>query len=220
MKLYKLRGLGTCEDVRRAKEILETGNFWFARFYELNDPMEGVFKVAEEEGPDELVAQLFAEKSQYGICSFSRQEGFEMPEMWGYYANGFKGMAVEVEVPEGLDLRKVQYDDNLLIPRHPKDIAEILPLLSTKSTAWDREHEYRVLRKFGLGEQHAGKILAVHFGDPYGGLVNSTEILKANRSLQEYLLVRDCLKAVAKRRGILTSRVAVRGRKVVSENWP
>jgi|GEM_PF-5983772 hypothetical protein len=44
MKLYKFRPLGSCLDLERAQEILAQGKFWCSPFWELNDPMEGVYR--------------------------------------------------------------------------------------------------------------------------------------------------------------------------------
>ena len=43
MKVYKFRKLTNESDLDRLKGILETGNFWCSNFWDLNDPMEGVF---------------------------------------------------------------------------------------------------------------------------------------------------------------------------------
>lgn len=96
MKLYKFRPLAKEEDFQRAKSIIETGCFWCSRFSELNDPMEGVFCTANHK----IIDDAYKQKVSYRICSFSAEAAFENPCMWGYYANGFKGIAIEIEVSD------------------------------------------------------------------------------------------------------------------------
>ena len=43
LALYKFRTLGSNDDLKRIKDIIENGEFWCSKFYEMNDPMEGVY---------------------------------------------------------------------------------------------------------------------------------------------------------------------------------
>ena len=97
MKLYKFRPLANDRDRDYLKEILETRKFHCSKFQDLNDPMEGIYYAADRAN---IIDLIFKAKARYKICSFSNEEAFSKPIMWGYYANGFRGVAVEIEVSE------------------------------------------------------------------------------------------------------------------------
>ena len=48
LKLYKFRSLGEPNSVNRVVGILRTKKFWCSKFWDMNDPMEGVFNIAQE----------------------------------------------------------------------------------------------------------------------------------------------------------------------------
>lgn len=100
LTLYKFRSLGDDESLNRAHDILTTGKFWCTRLWEMNDPMEGVFTLESSSRAREIIDELFFKKDKRVICCFSQQPALESPTMWGYYANGFKGYAVEIQVDE------------------------------------------------------------------------------------------------------------------------
>jgi hypothetical protein len=52
---------------------------------------------------------ILGAKAHYKICSFSDEKAFSNPIMWGYYANGFRGVAVEIEVC-GEEVNKIKYE--------------------------------------------------------------------------------------------------------------
>ena len=108
IKLYKFRSLRTCEDLQRLKEILDTGKFWCSKFSEMNDAMEGVYYATHEN----IIEQIYNEKNRYKICSFSGKLAFENPCMWGYYAGGFQGVAIEIEI-DSSGIYKVDYEKDL-----------------------------------------------------------------------------------------------------------
>lgn len=56
------------------RKILETGEFWCSRFWELNDPMEGVYLFDDGMLTSE---SIFSEKSSHALCSFSGKRAFK-----------------------------------------------------------------------------------------------------------------------------------------------
>ena len=134
IKLYKFRELTTCQHFYRTIDILEKNEFYCSKFYEMNDPMEGVYISTDQSKIDEI----FNEKDSKRICSFSNKKGFENLAMWGYYTNGFKGIAIEIEVNDE-DVKEVKYRCNIPITN---DIEEIL---TTKLKCWEHESEYRFI---------------------------------------------------------------------------
>lgn len=61
----------------------------------MNDPMEGVYLAPLDESK---ISKMFEEKDGFVICSFSSEEALDNPLSWGHYANGFKGIAIGIEV--------------------------------------------------------------------------------------------------------------------------
>ena len=107
--LFKFRSIADRQDFERARKIIETGEFWCSKLWEMNDPMEGVYAHATEELEDWQIGNLFSMKNNYVMCSFSGEKALIDPLMWGYYASGFKGISIEVEVEDVPEIRKVSY---------------------------------------------------------------------------------------------------------------
>lgn len=184
MKFYKFRKLTSELDYYRLKEIIENNDFWCSSFWELNDPMEGVFSIDTKLA--EKISEIHGEKGQYKICSFSGKRAFENPIMWGYYADGFKGVAIEIDLSEE-KLKKIKYSDSAM----EFDSSSVLDdnvekILLNKNTAWEHEDEYRYLEKQNDNYFKVEKINAVYFGTPYENLENSEDILKNRESFNRY----------------------------------
>jgi len=210
MKLYKFRSLRSCEDLTRAQEILETGRFWCSRFWELNDPMEGVYWFHAGTLTDEFIRTLYGEKSKHAICSFSGERAFSNPLMWGYYANGFKGIAIEVDVDcPGSSIEKMYYASEVVnIKNNETTDAAVKRILTTKLCCWAHEDEYRYLRQGGNGLHEIGTITAVHFGVPYKTIINAEDAQRRPR-VREYLCRVKSLEQTAKDQGISCSQVDI-----------
>ena len=199
MKLYKFRPLGSKTDFERVKRILNTGEFWCSRFQELNDPMEGVFLTSNPS----LVDKIYYAKKNYVICSFSTIWAFKKPAMWGYYANGFKGIAIEVKVNKN-SVKKIEYKKEIKSISEYQNKNEIESLLSAKLPCWKHENEYRFLKILDECDndnfQQIGKITAVYFGNPFGDVDNKEEIYQNNQALRCYKcyanMLKNCLKDV------------------------
>lgn len=183
MKLYKFRALSNCDDFSRIKEIIETGEFWCSKFMDMNDPMEGVYLSAELNKKE--IAKIYDEKESYKICSFSGENGFKNPLMWGYYANGFKGIAIEIEIEESDN----QQDKIVPINYETKkdERGNIIDILTYKRKCWEHENEYRFLDKEIGNRVKIGKITKVYFGHPYNNVNNQEIIMNNNKKLQKYL---------------------------------
>lgn len=177
MIIYKFRSLGTQEDFIRAKIIIETGHFWCSKFSELNDPMEGAFHASTIEKINEASTQ----KMQYKICSFSNVGAFKNPTLWGYYANGFRGIAIEVKCAND-QLKKINYEKDI-VSIDEKTVEEIL---TTKLKSWKKEGEYRFLVESKNNFHQIGTINAVYFGNPYYRAVNKSDIYDTTPVLKKY----------------------------------
>lgn len=175
MKLYKFRQLTSCKDLERIIEILETNKFHCAKFFEMNDPMEGVYIATDKS----KINKIFSDKNKKRICSFSSKEGFENFAMWGYFANGFKGIVIEIEVDESI-VKKVKYEDE--VPEK-ENVEEIL---TTKLKYWQHEAEYRFITEDNEDKCGIGKITKIYFGSPYENLTNSDKIIQESKQILEY----------------------------------
>jgi hypothetical protein len=213
--LYKFRSLANQVDFDRAKAIMETGHFWCSKFSELNDPMEGVFFMIASniESAREKIDDIYSEKNRYKICSFSGAGAFRNPAMWGYYANGFRGMAIEIEVDEK-EVEKINLANDIVsIENSIASDYDVKKILTTKLACWKHEDEHRFLRKSESNYHKIGKINTVYFGSPYKDTINHQTIYSASHILSNYNDLKNELKNVAN--GITCYSVKVDGDKVV-----
>ncbi len=197
MKLYKFRSLagstdckskaGDKSDYCRVIDIIKEGKFWCSSFWELNDPMEGIFFHANRNS----IEELYKEKEKYKICSFSGFNGFINPLLWGYYANGFRGIAIEIEIgnikengysqiPDCEKVYQVKYIPTISSVSHSNDVIKIL---TRKLNIWKHEDEFRFLTTDNPNFQKIGNITNVFFGNPYGNVTNRDEF--ANKDIIE-----------------------------------
>jgi hypothetical protein len=190
MKLYKFRsiaGNSNCESVSksnycRVKDIIKTGKFWCSYFWELNDPVEGLFFANTK-----LLKIIYNMKIMYKICSFSGINGFKNPLLWGYYASGFKGIAIEIEINSRY-IYQIQYVSEIfptIIKENNINDKHIQDILTRKLIGWQHEDEFRFLMKTNENKQKIGEITNVYFGDPYGNIDISSE-LKKEEAIKEY----------------------------------
>lgn len=167
MKLYKFRPLANNTDLERIEEILSTGKFWFSRFWEMNDPMEG-FYLRGEDVDDNLVSSIYDDKSTTVTCCFSKEEAVLDQRLWGYYANGFKGVAIKVHATSGF--KCIEYEDELLTAAELNGTDPVRTILSRKRGCWEHEKEARVFRSSDSERNKSftvGKITGVIFGASY-----------------------------------------------------
>lgn len=144
--LYKYRVLGSSIELQneRTFEILETSEMYGSDYKGLNDPMEGYYKVNENQDRD-IIDKLKSDKKELRICSLSKSN--KNPLLWGHYANGNKGIAIGV--------RTFFPKDNLIKLTYGKQIPLFSDLerlsaseiLSYKTTPWKYEKEWRVISK-------------------------------------------------------------------------
>lgn len=216
MSIYKFRSLINEKDCDRLKNILETGHFWCSNFWELNDPMEGVFNIDDKDN----VNKFFNLKEQYKICSFSGIKGFENLVMWGYYATGFKGVAIEVEIEiitedcqcgENGGVKKIECDDNL-----PND-SDIEKILLNKNTVWEQEDEYRFLIKSENNNHKIGKITTIYFGNPYGNIENKNQVREKSTDFSQYEKFKEKIIKVAKGMNIFCWDVKIEQGKIIKD---
>lgn len=183
LKLYKFRPLGGCVAAKRTKEVIETGEFWCSPLWEQNDSMEGAYSYWQSHEIPNGSIDIYSEKNSYRICSFSGKGALKDPKMWGYYANGFKGLAIEIEISSD-EIKKVDYQNSLL--REDTNSPDIKKIITTKLKCWKSENEYRFLTQGETGNKKIGKITGIYLGEPYGSLDNTSRIIENSSKLQKY----------------------------------
>lgn len=197
-KIYRFQRLSSKTDLKRLKAIIETEYFWCSSFFEMNDPMEGLFSSDKA-----VVKEIMEQKQAYKICSFSSEDVLKKPMMWGYYANAFKGVAIEVDLDvrkEGIwngEVKAITYTND---PPSAED--DVVKILTTKSKSWKEEEEYRFLVPSESNYQKIGKISRVYFGNPYDILDNKKEIEAITPFFQEYIKLRDELIKITQAKGV------------------
>ena len=204
LTLYKFRPLGDCESCQRAEEILETGRFWCSPIWEQNDAMEGVYTYFNSADAAQQLHEVFSVKNRKRICSFSGEFALTKPTMWGHYANGFKGIAIRVEIEEGT-VRKVRYRNDpeawTGVIRGETTEAKVVRILTTKLTSWRTEREYRYLTDDPSPKQKIGKITGVCFGEPYCEVQNMHQVVDHSHKLQSYQHCKRRLTTIARKNG-------------------
>lgn len=169
MKVYKFRSLENQVSYERAIDILTTGRFRFSRYWEMNDPMEGLYKGSKSLS-DETASIVFGEKANRLICCFSREIALRNPLMWGYYTHGFKGAAIEVEI-DRTQLTPIVYSNQLIRYANVGTLDQrVTSIPSRKLKCWKHEREVRAFQ-FNNDDPNqlypVGTVTGVVLGMPY-----------------------------------------------------
>jgi hypothetical protein len=112
--------------------------------------------------------------------------------MWGHYANAGMGVAIEIEVNDCKDIKKVTYNNSY------EKLNSIEQILTHKSKEWEYENEFRYIAENEDKSKKIGDITKIYFGTPYKKLINYNEIKKSHTKLEEYLKYKQKLKKICK----------------------
>ena len=140
MHFYKYRSLS---NIRYFLDILIFKRLYLASYSELNDPMEGAFRI--QNGVDvSWLSLLRSEKNNIHICSLSNSI-----LMWSHYADSHKGCCIELEVTSktGIKETPVQYVDKIEAVYGNNYKEEAYLILSRKLKCWDYEKEVRIMKE-------------------------------------------------------------------------
>ncbi len=190
MKIYKFRSLGDAKHLSRIKGIIENG-FYCCDFLEFNDMNEGVFIINNSNVQIDV-----SDKQKYNICSFSGKNALNSQLMWGHYANAGMGIAIEVDIKDFSNIKKVNYDNS------KENLDTIEEILTHKSLEWAYENEFRYLSKEDIKKVHIGVITKIYFGTPYKNLINYEDIKQVHKKLKSYLELQDNLKKICNEHNI------------------
>jgi len=122
--------------------------FYAAKYYDLNDPMEGIFN-CDEGTKKEYINDIKKGKQKLRICAFSKDP--QNPLLWAHYADGFKGICIKVEIDEkfqDFEIVKVEYSDKRIcfnnnVARLRGEFPKLI--LRQKAKEWTVEKEVRLL---------------------------------------------------------------------------
>lgn len=148
MLAYKFR---TVEDLNRVTDILINRRLWCADVQSLNDICEADIRVGDDRGREiqlfEFGMKVSKAISEWRVCSLCKNFDHEL--LWAHYANGSRGVVIEVSLPP-TDAITVTYNDNFVFLSHyidnGVDVA-VRAALTRKKTAWQYEQEVRVLAR-------------------------------------------------------------------------
>lgn len=157
MNAFKFRAM---HDLGRVLGLIASGELWCADWRTLNDPMEGFFYYEPDDAMAEtqqLVDSISMGKRGKYVCSLSAD--FRIATQWAYYADEFRGLALEYDLSELEALEQVSVDRVRYEPlsanfdiyqnKDPMRLAELI--LLTKIDEWRHEKEIRIIsRKEGL----------------------------------------------------------------------
>ena len=178
MILYKFKPLTDFEFVA---DIIINNRLFTTKYTSLNDPMEGFFfDYREGKYKDTGIAEA---RKKHLVCSLSAT--LSDPLLWAHYADGFKGVCIEVEINESLikphkidyskDALVISYDRSDKLMGEPRpDVNEMaIQTLTRKFPDWAYEQEYRLLNHSDNPFLEDGvQVLSVTFG------VNTSPIYK------------------------------------------
>lgn len=168
MKLYKYKSL---QNFEHFADIILNKRFYAAQFFELNDPMEGVFNF-EHGTKEEYLKQIKEGKKKLLICSFAQEPDNVL--LWSHYANGCRGVCIEVEINDDArrdyEVAHINYvRDRITFSNEEARLIEEVPkiLLNKKNIKWKYEKEVRVLshEKYVYGLKITGILLGIKISE-------------------------------------------------------
>jgi hypothetical protein len=159
MLLYKFRDL---KKIDRIFDILENKQLYCSSYDDLNDPFEGEYNYYYGDSTCGVgvcgEAECGSDGNHYntlnncnlGICSLSSKN--DDVRMWSFYADGHKGICIEIEWDDDKkqDIYPVTYDLDPKKVTHENLNDEVIKrILSRKSSHWNYESESRIISTLG-----------------------------------------------------------------------
>jgi hypothetical protein len=177
--------------------------------------MEGVYYFMNyDENKEDLIEKIFNEKEGYKICSFSHEKAFSNPILWGYYANGFRGVAVEVDVGKE-EVREIKYEPELPRIEGGNYKKNAIKILTSKLRPWSHECEYRFMIKSLNNKHKIGNITALYFGDPYERAHNRNNIVENSNNIRRYLEFKNGILKITRKKKLRVYSVTIQNNKVI-----
>lgn len=150
MKAYKFRG---SDQIAFALDIIIKKRLFCAPWHQLNDPLEGQFTGVMEYGDkaaSKHLEKVVKEKYRFRVCSLSKSYSSHL--LWAHYATGFRGLAIEVELPPPSEcIVEVEYrkafELDVMFDSASKVESTAKSILSSKYREWEYEDEIRIIQK-------------------------------------------------------------------------
>lgn len=165
MKVYKFR---STEQISFIFDILMNKRLYCADWKNLNDPMEGMFAYSHRKDFDveKKVKGIAESKQKYKICSLSKT--YDNHLLWVHYANGFDGVAIEIELPnDSHNIKELDYNRGVFAGiditenTNEEDVAKYI--LFSKNNVWAYEEEIRILHDSSFYENiKVTRVIAGH----------------------------------------------------------
>ena len=147
MRAYKFR---SAKSLKFALDIIQEKRLFCADWRSLNDPMEGIFAYSthgKDTKAERLVKGIGEAKSRYKVCSLAAD--FQSHLMWAHYADGFSGLAIEVDLPDDDPrVRSVEYRGVFAFLNMDQVVDEddaARRILFSKYQEWSYEKEIRII---------------------------------------------------------------------------
>lgn len=142
---YKYRSVS---NLRYFLDILSYRRLYLASYSELNDPIEGAYRLIKSKNYNDNWLKLFqSERNRIHICSLSQT--YNNILMWSHYADSHKGCCIELEVTSkiGIVENPVSYVDQIETVEGNDYKEEACQILSRKLKCWDYEKEVRFMKE-------------------------------------------------------------------------
>lgn len=147
MRAYKFKSAARADHIF---DILLNQRLYCADWSILNDPMEAVFAYScrqdSENEAHSFAAKVNAHLKEMRVCSLTGS--FDCHLLWSHYADGFNGVAVEVELPDDHSfIRPINYRGvfggyGYEANSDPEDTAA--EIIFSKYQEWKYEQEIRI----------------------------------------------------------------------------
>jgi Protein of unknown function (DUF2971) len=177
MKLYKYKSLS---NLWHTLDILINNRLYCAHWSELNDPLEGRYEIYLGDKSDRIhsimTSRIEKARDTYRVASLSADPTNFL--MWSHYADGHKGIVIEVEVRESHpDLTKVLYSPfSSLFTDKLQTKEDMRHLFNSKGNEWAYEQEYRLVTEnnyFALPEPVSRVLLGPMVSDEQAGILGA-----------------------------------------------
>jgi hypothetical protein len=146
MKLYKYKSLANLWHVL---DPVLNQRLYCAHWSSLNDPLEGRYEVylgSKSHGLEtSMVSRIEQARDGFRIASLSATPTNFL--LWSHYADGHKGVAIEVDIPDGHpDLTEVVYSPfSSVFSEKEQTREDMRHLFNGKGEEWAYEEEYRII---------------------------------------------------------------------------
>ncbi|MGS1107981.1 DUF2971 domain-containing protein [Achromobacter anxifer] len=146
MKFYKYRPLNNLWHIL---DIVVNQRLYCAHWSTLNDPLEGRYEIYLGNKSPKLASTMVSRIEQardgFRIASLSATPTSFL--LWSHYADGHKGVAIEVDIPEDHpDLTKIIYSPfSSVFSEKAQTQEDMRHLFNGKGEEWAYEEEYRVI---------------------------------------------------------------------------